>query len=210
VNKFLKTLCCLIPIAKYRRKLRKKLNKNLKEKNVVKVENKIHLNLIGGKYSYIGENCQISENISIGKYCSIGPGVAIGASNHPIDWLTTHPFTHVATIMEDVDLIPFDRFKKTVIENDVWIGQSAIIKNGVTVHNGAIVGAGAIVLKDVPPYAIVVGVPAKIIRYRFNESIIKELQQLCWWDIDEKYIKKLPFDNIEASIKELKKIKRIK
>ena len=87
------------------------------------------------------------------------------------------------------------------IGNDVWIGRNAIIMDGVTVGTGAIVGAAAVVTKDVPPYAIVAGVPARIIRYRFDEGTVKRLLANRWWDYPEEFIAtRLKFDDVEQCL----------
>ncbi|MBR6646045.1 MAG: CatB-related O-acetyltransferase, partial [Clostridia bacterium] len=84
----------------------------------------------------------------------------------------------------------FNEFTETtIIGNDVWIGHSALILEGVKIGDGAIVGAGAVVTKDVPPYSIVVGVPAKVIKYRFSENEIAKLSELKWWDQSVEWIK---------------------
>lgn len=80
----------------------------------------------------------------------------------------------------------YDEFKEIYIGNDVWIGQRAMVMGGVRIGNGAVVGAGAVVTKDVPPYTIVGGVPAKIIRYRFSDKVVKKLQSSKWWDYDSR------------------------
>ena len=92
------------------------------------------------------------------------------------------------------------------IGNDVWIGDGAFIKNGVTIGDGAIIGARAVVTKDIPPYAIVVGVPAKILKYRFSEQIIDRLLNTKWWNLDDSIIKKLPYYDIDKCLKILEEI----
>ena len=93
------------------------------------------------------------------------------------------------------------------IGNDVWIGRNAVIKDGVTVGDGAIIGTSAVVTKDVPPYAIVVGVPARIIRYRFSPEIIEALLELRWWDLPLEKIQHLPFNDVPRCVEELRKIR---
>lgn len=145
-----------------------------------------HVNI--GKYSYVSRNCLI-QNAIIGNYCSISHEVIIGLGNHPMDLLSTSPlFYHkknslnISIIDEDYDFI---EYKRIVIGNDVWIGARAIIMDGVKIGDGVVIGAGTVVTKDVPPYAIVVGVPAKIIKYRNkNDNAIKSK----WFDYDPKII----------------------
>lgn len=98
----------------------------------------------------------------------------------------------------------FDNSPKTVIGHDVWIGRKAIIMPGVKVGNGAIVGAGAVVTKDVPDYAIVAGVPAKIIKYRFPDLIIQELLSVKWWQYGLWDLQNIDFENIFQAINEIK------
>ncbi len=137
-------------------------------------------------YSFVGPNCNLL-NATIGKFCSISKNINIGAPIHPTDLVSTSPifyrplngtgstFTQVQTFN--------DNSKPVIIENDVWIGMNSTILGGVTISNGSIIGAHSIVTKDVPPYAIVAGVPARIIKYRFTEDIIKELLSLQWWNM---------------------------
>jgi len=138
-----------------------------------------------GKYSYTGPNC-IIQNTTIGNYCSIANDVMCGLGNHPLDSFSTSPLFYrkdnplKVEITEDKDL-SFE-YKPITIGNDVWIGAKATILDGVTIDNGAVVAAGAVVSKDVPPYAIVAGVPAKIIRYRFDIEKIEALNASEWWN----------------------------
>jgi len=125
---------------------------------------------------------------TIGRYCSIAPGVTIGAAEHPVDFLTTstagwHPNFLGWRDGRDGPLpaVDFRGRPHTRIGNDVWLGQGAFLRAGVTIGDGAIIAAGAVVSQDVPPFAIVGGVPAKIIRYRFDEATIERIQRLRWW-----------------------------
>ncbi|SMF13265.1 Acetyltransferase (isoleucine patch superfamily) [Alteromonadaceae bacterium Bs31] len=122
-----------------------------------------------------------APSVRIGRYVSVGKGVRVFTQNHPIDWVSTHPYfyeRHFGHVREDL-LEP----ATTVIEHDVWIGQSAILLPGCKrVGTGAIIGAGAIVTKDVPPYAIVAGSPAKVLRYRFDELLREHLLASRWWE----------------------------
>ena len=145
-----------------------------------------------GAYSYCSYDCNII-NARIGKFCSLANEIIIGGDEHPMEWLSTSP------VFQDVKHSgPTKKFarhtlpaaKETVIGNDVWIGDRVIIKRGVTVCDGAVIGAGAIVTKDVPPYAVVAGVPAKVIKYRFDEDTIRDLLEIKWWDMPESELSK--------------------
>lgn len=125
------------------------------------------------------------EGCSIGKFCSIGPGVAIfGGGEHNTQWVSTYPFSVFgATFPQSVNTPGHPRTKgPTVIGNDVWLGARSLILSGVHVGDGAVVGAGTVVTRSVPPYGIVAGNPARLIRYRFPEEDIKELLAVRWWD----------------------------
>ena len=124
-------------------------------------------------YTYIGKNVDIT-NAEVGRYCSIGDNVVIGPGNHD-----TSQISSSALFYQNIN--SFLRSKSTIIESDVWIGVNAVIMQGVTVGLGAVVGASAVVTKDVPPFAIVVGVPAKIIRYRFSPDLAKSVLTSKWW-----------------------------
>jgi virginiamycin A acetyltransferase len=137
-----------------------------------------------GDHSYVTVNGYIFSG-EIGKYCSIGPNCMIGMPEHPLSYASTSPaiygpdnIFHIAPSWEDVSNPPH-------IGNDVWIGINATILQGVTIGDGAVIAAGSVVVKDVPPYTIVAGVPAKIIKRRFDENQIQYLQSLRWWDLPE-------------------------
>lgn len=140
-----------------------------------------------GKYSSIGRYTKVNY-CDIGKFCSISWDVTIGATNHPVNNITTHAFPYVPYAGYFVKENTQHKVR-TLVGNDVWIGCNSVIVPGVKIGNGAIVGAGSVVTKDVPPYAIVAGVPAKIIRYRFTESEIGLLEKLSWWDWPREQIK---------------------
>ena len=136
-------------------------------------------------YSYIGQKTHI-HNASIGKFCSIGPEVRIGLGIHPTDLISSSPVFYSASKQQVgfsfTDKQLFEEYENCTIGNDVWIGVRAIILDGVKIGDGAIIGANSVVTKDVAPYSIVGGVPAKHIRFRFGEEKINEINELQWWD----------------------------
>lgn len=145
-------------------------------------------NTVFGKYSYC-EPYTMIQNTILHNYVDIARNVRIGATQHPLQRPTTHHFTYRKTMYgfehDDVDFLQKRKEKITEIGHDVWIGHGAIIEAGVTVGNGAVIGSGAVVTHDVPPYAIVAGVPAKILRFRFNQKQIDDLQEIAWWNWSE-------------------------
>lgn len=151
------------------------------------------LNVKMDKYSYCGYNCSIN-NATIGSYTSIANNVIIGGPMHETSWVSTSPVFYKSkgrnSIREKFSLHQRSKIKKTLIGNDVWIGHSAIVKQGVSIGNGAVIGMGSIVTKDVPDYAIFAGNPAKLIKFRFDENIIKKLLKIQWWNLKEREIQK--------------------
>lgn len=159
-----------------------------------------------GAYSYIRDGSRLGGGLrSIGRYCSIAPGVVLGDGQHHIDWLTTHPFADAAEYRVDQPPSNKSAPKMTVIGNDVWIGANAIIMRGVVIGDGAVIGAGAVVTKDVPSYAIVVGIPGKILRYRFPRKTMQRLLQLRWWQYTSRSLMGVPFHDVDAAIAEIER-----
>ena len=140
-----------------------------------------------GLRTSIGRYTKIRD-AKIGKYCSISWDCTIGAPSHPIDRIATHAFTYRKQfgISEKNDV-----FEEKLVEigNDVWVGCNAIILSGVKIGNGAVIAAGAVVTKDVEPYSIVAGVPAKEIKKRFDLETIEQLQKINWWDLNDNFLK---------------------
>ncbi|MBN8987615.1 MAG: acetyltransferase [Rhizobiales bacterium] len=139
-----------------------------------------------GDYSYLGPGCMVAD-ARIGRFCAIAAQVRIGAPNHPLDRPSQHRFTYCpeyysAGAQRDHTFFRDRRADRVVIGNDVWIGHAVIVVPGVTVGDGAVLAAGAVVTRDVAPYTIVGGVPAKRIRERFSRDIAAQLARIAWWN----------------------------
>lgn len=170
-----------------------------------------------GAYTYFRDGV-IGSLGSIGRYCSIGPSVHIGELNHPLDWLSSSSFQYevkrfnwyepykdfVATTRSAEDSARILR-TAPVIGNDVWIGAGAHILRGVTIGDGAVVAAGAVVHRDVEPYSIVGGVPARVLGYRFEEEIRAELTALQWWRYLPEDLSGVNFKVIREAIDEIRR-----
>ncbi len=140
------------------------------------------INVQMGRYSYMGKNNSVC-NTSIGSFCSIASYCAIGGGDHPIDSVSTSPVffegrnifgKHFSQIHKELN-------KEVVIGNDVWIGENVFVNSGIKIDDGAIIGAHSVVTHDVPPYAIVAGTPARILKYRFEKDEIARLLEIKWW-----------------------------
>jgi acetyltransferase-like isoleucine patch superfamily enzyme len=170
-----------------------------------------------GRGSYIGANCSFNE-VEIGKYCSIGSNVKVITANHPTrDFVSTHPsffslskqagFTHVSEQkFEEQRYLDKTKRISVSIGNDVWIGEEVMIFGGVRINDGAIIGARALVTRDIPSFSKVAGIPAREIGKRFNNEQIEFLLKLKWWDKDEAWIMEHAplFSNIIDLMKNIK------
>ncbi len=155
-----------------------------------------------GEYSYVNMGTYIASG-KVGKFCSIGYSVQIGMPEHPTNYLSTSPrlfggknIFGFPTAWDDYQSPPY-------IGNDVWIGSNAVLLQGVNIGDGAVVAAGAVVTKDVPPYAIVAGVPAKVIKSRFDPETIAFLLKWKWWNLpaDELKTQAMLFQSKVTSLK---------
>lgn len=146
-----------------------------------------------GRYSY--GDVQVKRHrdgasFTIGAFCSIGKGVKVflGGEHRP-DWVTTYPFNVLWERGKGIAGHPKTK-GDVIIGNDVWIGTETLILSGVTIGDGAVIGARSVVVDDVPPYAIAAGNPARIVKWRFSEDIINRLLKIKWWEWDDDKIEK--------------------
>lgn len=164
----------------------------------------LHCYIKTGKYTQINSGCCIYDDVEIGNYCNIAVYSLIGGDEHPLSTLSQYPFKGVQRVFSENH-----RKKKTVIGSDVWIGANALVKRGVTVGVGAIIGAGSVVTKDVPPFAVVAGVPAKIIKYRFDEDTREKILKSKWWEKDKEILDELEFKNVNDDLEKLEQLSSV-
>lgn len=172
-----------------------------------------------GRYSYMGDNCYLPQT-NIGCFTSIAPYVVLAAGNHPLHFVSTSPITYRAnsfmgssylqesTYEDEFNYCDEDAGFLCEIGNDVWISTRATLvcaNKALKIGNGAVVAAGAVVVEDVPPYAIVAGVPAKVIRFRFPEETVRKLEAIRWWNReDSEFSKIFPlFSKVDTAIERM-------
>lgn len=160
-------------------------------------------------YTYIAQN-SIINNTTIGKFCSIGPNFICGWGIHPVDKLSTSPMFYSTLKQNGVTLSKDDKIEETkpiTIGNDVFIGMNVTILDGIKIGDGAIVGAGAVVSKDIPSYAIAVGVPARVVKFRFSQDNIDSLISIKWWDWPDDKLHEIEkhFDKVNSFIEKFTK-----
>lgn len=172
--------------------MRKLYGKNVKAECESEVLREIWERYYGvkiGKYTYGCFNDSFPAGTTVGKYCSISKGVKVLNADHPVSSVCLTPYFYNKSLGFDVKDVLRSRL---TIGNDVWIGYNAIILSKCTsIGNGAIIGAGSIVTQDVPPYAIAVGNPAKIIRYRFDKKTCEQIDATNWWEDNPEHLYKL-------------------
>ena len=173
-----------------------------------------------GKYSY-GPLCNHWLVESVGAFCSFAPGTDV-VENHPIAYISTHPFLYYGGDKDTIHELKWNeklgeqvncylpgiypkgenyKLEKINIGNDVWLGRNVIITNSSNIGNGVIAGAGTVITKDVPDYAVVAGVPARIIRYRYTEEQIEALNKIAWWNWSDEKIREC-YDDFYLSVGE--------
>ena len=167
------------------------------------VGGRIRKSYIGYGTYIVGENSYIHD-CKIGRFCSIASNCHIGLGDHSLHMVSTSPLFYSAHsllpehfLTENIPLpeqVIGDTKYKVIIGNDVWMGYNVCVKEGVTIGDGAIIGAKSLVTRDIPPYAVAVGTPAKVIKYRFTPEQIQKLLTIKWWDQDLAWIK----ENIHA------------
>lgn len=138
------------------------------------------------RHSYCGYDC-LFLNVSVGSFCSISDNVVVGGSNHPMHFVSTSPvfLSHRDSVRAKFSRFDYLDLPRTHIGNDVWIGHSARIRAGVGIGHGAVVAMGSVVTKDVPPYSIVGGNPAKVLRMRFSADVVDRLLASEWWELPD-------------------------
>lgn len=168
---------------------------------------KIEGNVFMGAYSYMGQGGSLGT-CRVGRFCSIGHNVIISPGVHDVNYASTHPFffgSKNSFNIPDGIGIPRDFNKQMYtppnIGNDVWIGSNAMIMRGVNVGDGAVIAAGAIVSKNVAPYEIVGGVPARVIKKRFSDELIEQFLRIKWWNFDVENFIGIDSSNPESFIK---------
>jgi acetyltransferase-like isoleucine patch superfamily enzyme len=158
-----------------------------------------------GAYTDIVSGSELHDVSSIGRYCSIARNVTIGQDrkSHPLSWLSSHSGL-VSMRQKQAGTAPHhDGVKQTSIGHDVWIGMDVLILEGVTIGTGAVVGARSLVNKDIPPYAIAVGSPAQVMRYRFDQDTIDGLLASQWWNLSPEQLATMPIEDPKALLSAL-------
>lgn len=183
------------------------------------IEHSLHI----GAFSYAVSGFYFASRI--GRYTSIGESVQVGRQDHHTDWLSTSPFQYLNSKLFDVgtgfeggnsfhdyrshllNKVPGVQPKITDIGNDVWIGHGSFIKAGVTIGHGSIVAAHSVVVKDVPPYAVVAGNPAVVKKYRVAEKYIQPLLDLNWWDFAPWQLNSISFNDLDSAVEQLAQLR---
>ena len=139
-----------------------------------------------GKHSFCGYDCTFI-NCDVGSFTSIASNVVVGGARHPIEYVSTSPvfLAHKDSVKKKYSRHNYVSNPKTQIGHDVWVGEGVFIKAGVSVGDGSVIGMGSVVTKNIPPYTIYAGNPAKCIRNRFPDDVTQALLKLQWWDLPD-------------------------
>ena len=172
-----------------------------------------------GAFTYSDRDCELNE-CDVGRYCSIGAHVVIGPGEHALDFLTTHPIATdeigwIAGFAGDPSYArfcstgasrPVPSQQRTTIGSDVWIGSHSIVTQGVAVGVGAVIACGSVVTHDVPPFAIVAGAPARVLRRRFDAPLVERIIRSQWWTLDLSLLPKRDFADVEGFISDVERL----
>lgn len=187
------------------------LTRNVKFEDHVRIESGCFIGAAKiGRYTFIGKDSYVDKSTeTIGRFCSIAMGTKISLQNHPMKWVSTHPFSYAKRYGFVATNIAIEGVTtgKTKIGNDVWIGANVTILSGVTIGDGAVIGADSLVTKNVEPYSIVSGSPAKHIRFRFDEATVAALLKIQWWNWSDEDLRKniSRFSDTDAFVKQFYK-----
>jgi len=195
--------------SKFCKKIRGSAIRNSQIHTTSKIESGSSIvNSVFDKYSFCGYDCTII-NCDIGAFCSIANNVMVGGAQHPMEWVSTSPLFYAGrdSIRKKFSSHNRGGDARTSIDHDVWIGEYALIKAGVHIGAGAVIGMGSVVIKNVAPYTIVAGCPAKVIRKRFDDNTVNELLAIKWWEFDDEALHKYAkfITSPEDFIREVKK-----
>lgn len=164
-----------------------------------------------GRCSFINIRSVLYPHVAVGRFCSVARNCEIGVAAHPMSFLSTHSFQYHGALFpawdeyKHLERTAFRAHQPTVIGNDVWIGAQCTVLAGVTIGDGAVIAANSVVSKDIEPYAIVGGSPAKMIRPRFPEHQVAALLALRWWELPLALLSGVPFESIDRALEVLAK-----
>lgn len=173
----------------------------------------IHHGTTVGRFSFINIGTIVYRNVAIGRFSSFARNCEIGVATHPTNTLSTHSFQYSSAGFrkvdgyEDMPRFHHEEHPSTSIGSDVWIGAQVVIKAGVRIGHGAVVGAHSTILADVPPFSVVVGTPGRVVRMRFEPEVIEGLTATRWWDLPFAQIRALPFQDVAECLKILGNIR---